>query len=63
MVTPAMGSAMKGPLYSLRENGAQHGGFGFHLRLSSYQDSRVFLAKLAACLCFGVRMFSSNTLR
>jgi len=34
-VTPAMGAAMMGPMYSLRENGAQHGGRGFHLRLST----------------------------
>jgi len=29
-----MGAAMIGPMYSLRENGAQHGGRGFHLRAS-----------------------------
>jgi len=34
MVTPAMGAAMIGPMYSLRGNGAQHGGREFHLRLS-----------------------------
>ena len=34
MVTPAMAAAMISPAYSLRENGAQHGGRGFHLRLS-----------------------------
>jgi len=39
MVTPAMGAAMMGPMYSLRENGAQHGFRGFHLRLSTLQDS------------------------
>ena len=35
MVTPAMGAAMIGPMYSLPENGAQHGGRWFHLRLST----------------------------
>ena len=35
MVTPAMGAAMIGPMYSLRENGAQRGDGGFHLRLST----------------------------
>jgi len=30
MVTPAMRAALKGLMYSLRENGAQHGGQGFH---------------------------------
>jgi len=40
MVTLAIGAAMRGPLmYSLRENGAQHGGRGFHLGLSTFQDS------------------------
>ena len=33
MVTPVMGAAMKGPTYSLQENGTQHGGHGLHLRL------------------------------
>jgi len=36
MVTPAMEAALIGPLYSLRKNGAQHGGHEFHLRLSTY---------------------------
>jgi len=35
MVTPATAAAMICPMYSLRENGAQHGGRGFHLRLSN----------------------------
>jgi len=35
MVTPAMGAAMIDQMYSLRENGAQDGGRGFHLRLST----------------------------
>jgi len=35
MVIPSMGAAMIGPMYSLRENRAQHGGGGFHLRLST----------------------------
>ena len=39
MLTPAMGAAMIGPMSSLRENGAQHGFRGFHLRLSSLQGS------------------------
>jgi len=40
MVTPAMGAAMIGPMYSLWENRAQHGGGGFHLRLSILKGSR-----------------------
>ena len=36
MVTPAMGAAMKDQIFSLRENGAQH---GFHLRHSTFQGS------------------------
>jgi len=43
MVTPATGAAMIGPMYSLRENGAQHGGGGFHLHLSTLQDSICYL--------------------
>jgi len=39
MVTPAMGAAMIGPMYTLRGNGAQHGGRGIHLRLSTLQGS------------------------
>jgi len=40
MVTPAMGAAMIGPMYyPLRENRAQHGGNGFHMRLSTLQGS------------------------
>jgi len=35
MVTPAMEATMIGPMYSVRENGAQHGGRRFHLRLST----------------------------
>jgi len=35
-MTPAMEAAMIGSLYSLRENGGQHGGDGFYLRLSTY---------------------------
>jgi len=35
IVTPARGAAMIGPMYSLRENRAQHGGGGFHLHLST----------------------------
>jgi len=35
-VTPGMAAAMKGPMCSLGENGAQHGGQGFHLRLSTF---------------------------
>jgi len=42
MMTPAMGAAMIGPMYSLRENGAQYGGRGFHLRLSTLQGSSTF---------------------
>jgi len=38
MVTPAMGAAMIGPMYSLRENRAKYGG-GFHLRLSTLKGS------------------------
>jgi len=41
MVTPAMGGAMIGPMYSLRGNGAQHGGCGFHLRLSTLYNQRL----------------------
>jgi len=40
MVTPAMGIAMKCPMYSLRENGAELGGHGFHLRLCTFQGSK-----------------------
>jgi len=39
MVTSAMGAAMMGPMYSLKENGAQHGFRTFHLRLSTLQGS------------------------
>jgi len=39
MVTPAMGAAKVGPMYSLRKNGDQHGGHGFHLHLSTFQGS------------------------
>jgi len=35
-----MGAAMMDPMYSLRENGAQHGGRGVHLRLSTLLGSR-----------------------
>jgi len=35
--TNAVGSAMMGPMYSLREIGARHGFRGFHLRLSTLQ--------------------------
>jgi len=38
VVTPAMRAAMTGPIYSLRENGAQHGGHGFHLSPSTYRE-------------------------
>ena len=37
-MSPAMGAAMIGPIFSLRENGAQHGG-RFHLRFSAFQGS------------------------
>ena len=37
---PTMGAAMKGSNNSLRENRAQHGGHGFHLRLSTLQGSK-----------------------
>jgi len=40
MVTPTMGAAMMDPMYSLRENGAQRGFRGFHLRISTLQGSR-----------------------
>jgi len=40
IVTTVMGAAMKGPMYSLRENGAQDGGNGCHLRLSTLKGSR-----------------------
>ena len=43
MVTPAMGAAMIDQMYSLRENGAQDGGRGFHLRLSTLQGARCTL--------------------
>jgi len=36
-VTPAMGTAMMGPMFTLQGNGSQHGGHGFHLRLSTFQ--------------------------
>jgi len=39
MVTLAMGAAMIGGIYSLRNNRDQHGGRGFHLRLSTFQGS------------------------
>jgi len=39
MLTPAMGAAMISPMYSVRENGAQHGFHGFHLRVSTLQGS------------------------
>jgi len=39
MVTPAMGAAMMGPMYSLWLNGAQHDFRGFHFRLSILQGS------------------------
>jgi len=39
MVTPAMGTAMKGPMDSLRESGAQYGGHMFPLRLSTFRGS------------------------
>jgi len=39
MATPAMGAAMIGPMYSLRENEAQHGGHDFYLGLSTFQGS------------------------
>jgi len=39
MATPAMEAAMIGSMYSLRENGAQHGFRGFPLRLSTLQGS------------------------
>jgi len=39
MVTPAMGTAMKDPMYSSEENWAQHGGHGFQWRLSTFQGS------------------------
>jgi len=35
-----MGAAMMGPIYSLRENGAQHGGHGLRLRVSTLQGSK-----------------------
>jgi len=41
MMALAMWAAMKGPMYSLRENGIQHGSHGFHLRLSTFQDSKI----------------------
>jgi len=34
-----MGAAMKGSMLSLRENGAQHGGHGLLLRISTFQSS------------------------
>jgi len=40
MATPFMGAAMKGPMYCLRENGAQHGGHRFHLCVSTFKGSR-----------------------
>jgi len=36
-----MRAAIKGSMYSLRGNGAQHGGHRFHLRLSTFQGSRL----------------------
>jgi len=39
MATPAMGATMKGPMYTIRENGAQHGGHVFHLRFSTFKGS------------------------
>ena len=39
MVTLAIEAAMIGPIYPLREKGAQHGGCGFNLRLSTFQGS------------------------
>jgi len=41
MVTPTEGAAMTGPMYSLRGNGAQHGGHGFQFGLSTFQGSRL----------------------
>jgi len=39
---------MIGPIYSLRENGAQHGGRGSHLRLSTLQGSTFFKDNILA---------------
>lgn len=39
MVTLAMSAAMKGPMYSSRENGSLHGSHGFDFRLSTFQGS------------------------
>jgi len=33
MATSAMGAAMKGPMYSFMENGAERGGHVFHFAL------------------------------
>ena len=40
MVAPAMGAAMTGPEFFFQENGVQHGGYGFYLRLSTFWGSR-----------------------
>jgi len=69
MGTPALGAAMKGPFYSLRGNGAQHGGHEFHACLATFQGStpyrisppaiavnRAFIRSLAEkCITRGLR--------
>jgi len=53
MLTLAMGAAVIGPMYSSRENGAQHGGYGFLFHL--------FFRALAAVSCsIGVRFDSAR---
>ena len=40
MVNAAIEAAMKGPMYSLREDGGQNNSHRFHLRLFTLQGSK-----------------------
>jgi len=40
-VMSVMGVPMIGPTFFVRENGAKHGGHGFHLRLYTFQGSNL----------------------
>jgi len=51
MVTLVKGAAIKGPIYSLRENGIQHDGQEFHLLLSTFQGSRFTLLVTSGAVC------------